>query len=1148
MIGIGSLLTAQIEVPAGIFARVIDQETQVSEAFEDYAKALVQVTDVVSFQSAFPQAKTEELTRTYFLKLKPNADYTYFSDLLKSNPDFEEVLIEYVALKTCTPSAQGCTNPPIVVEESECSNATNYNDPGSQCTDHIERMELPCAWTETDGSSDVVVGVVDVFFDQSHPDLAFKFKSISGNCIEAAATSSHGYASAGGITAIRNNGLCVAGAGGETKLRGYCVGGGDLCVGGAPPNSLIMLAWEAYLDGVEVINISYSGNDLFRPIIQEIVDGGTTVVVAAKGDSHSQIADIRGVINVGQLTEQGEYQRYESDEADLNIDIAVPILNSYRLTSPLVDDCGRGTAQSSMAAAYVSGTVALLLAEAPCLSPAAIEKILKATSNSIPGADDPASPFYEEIKNVGALNAYQAVLAAKKYSAETLKVQSGETVIIENDVRFFKKVEIEPLGRLIFRNSMISMSETNPAQHKEGFFTVKRGAKLIFEETKVTSACRDGAWGGIRVWGNNEREQPEAMTATGLMNYNVLVDADDAGIVYFAKGSSFSRAKRLVATRSDGVPYSVQIERRGGLVVANDAFFIDNQRVAEFLQYPNPISGLPFKNKSRFLNCLFQETTDDFDRAVGVTIWDTDGVTFNKCTFREIDVEAIVSFDAEVFITDGNSFSKSIDLSRSGKHRAISSTSTYPSGGSLVLGDDIGAENEFYFEGRGGTMVNSYSQGRFEAIKITNNSFRRGAKGGTAIDIEGASAYNIEGNTFFNGGNFMRLRNTSDGSRVVESQVQCNYFQEGSTGVSITGENGNTEIVGNDFYVITSDIRLAANSSIKGVQGGPGQPADNCFYQEDDKDIVEGVGINDFIYFVEDGGVPDCSDPLNAVGYTIVETTLVSTACSSNRPPLPGFQDRFGVKSDMYSAEVESSNDPNNVILFEAKISSKELYASMYQKLIWDRLKSGNNSEALMLANEFEEKVFPFTLFGTLVETGDYQQAELLLNSSTSTTDGFSDFKFIQSINLARLKDTIGYELSGGDYEILDKLADDDGEYSGYAKALMLYLENVRYEIEEIGVMPPKTINSSPNKLPSSIVYPNPANDFLIIPVQVNENTTEPYTIEIQTMDGRLQISKRITPESFMSIDVSELKPGVYVVSIKSLSKTIESSKVVIAR
>ncbi|MBL0083735.1 MAG: hypothetical protein IPP37_15560 [Saprospiraceae bacterium] len=111
--------------------------------------------------------------------------------------------------------------------KAQCSNPPAYNDPGCGVffpNNAFNVMNIPCAWTVTNGDPNVVVAVFDRYFDVDHRDLAGKIEKMhySDDCNpNEDPTVTHGTASMGAIAAIRNNGECVAGAGGDIKVAGF---------------------------------------------------------------------------------------------------------------------------------------------------------------------------------------------------------------------------------------------------------------------------------------------------------------------------------------------------------------------------------------------------------------------------------------------------------------------------------------------------------------------------------------------------------------------------------------------------------------------------------------------------------------------------------------------------------------------------------------------------------------------------------------------------------------------------------------------------------------------------------------------------------------------------------------------------------------
>ena len=89
---------------------------------------------------AFPNAESEMLQKVLVIDAADPLDLPAVKSSLDSSGLFSLVEIEYEQ------EALGCGSPEV------------YNDPGALATDHIDNMELPCAWTITKGNPSVSIG------------------------------------------------------------------------------------------------------------------------------------------------------------------------------------------------------------------------------------------------------------------------------------------------------------------------------------------------------------------------------------------------------------------------------------------------------------------------------------------------------------------------------------------------------------------------------------------------------------------------------------------------------------------------------------------------------------------------------------------------------------------------------------------------------------------------------------------------------------------------------------------------------------------------------------------------------------------------------------------------------------------------------
>lgn len=1106
-----------------------------SQQYKEFSAYFISENNILEYKEAFVGAKSESLRRAIYILPENKNTIPALKQTLENSGFFDLVDIFYSAI------APGREDRVANEMAASCNNPENYNDPGALATQHIEKMELPCAWSISHGCPEISVGVVDVFFANNHPDLP-GFIEIKGGCDPNRNVCGHGYASAGGVAGIVNNNLCVAGAGYNTSLRGYCDGAtymGNPC-GGCSVNVNEDM-WPAYLDGNRVINVScsnISNSPMFIDLVNEMTSNGVNLVVSAYGNGHSAYANIPGVINVAQLDINGNFVPYNGIET--NVDIGVPILNMWRLQSPLVEDCSLGSANSSLAAPYVSGVIALMLCENPCLSPAEIENILKNTSNPIPNADDPGDPYYTQLNGAGALNAYQAVLAAQGAIPLPLTVQSGQTVTISNQTVSYSAITIEPTGTLIINNqSVVQM-------HKLGVITVKRGAKLIVDNSTLTTSCPKDYWGGIRVWGNNTMPQPVVYDINDNPLTQVALTADQAGVVFLLNNSRYERGN-AISTHALGVDYPTMVSLRGGVVFAKNTEFVDNRRVAEFTQYPPPSAGYTFQNTSKFIDCLFTEESGEVDGSIGVTIWDTDGITFERCTFSNLDWEGILTYDAGAIIKDGNNF---LD-----NWRAITNTATYPFGAWLEVGDKNGELIPNYFESPNRDFIYSSASNKWGGLKVYHNEFF-GGKGGIGIWIDGPSQFQVDNNSFEGLSGAMTVVNSGAKNEWKQNFIRCNAIQNTVWGIDFYGENRHAQFLGNQFQSVESDMLLRGDASIKGRirtnQGGPGSPASNCFDSPLGGDIIteSSATTESFRYWTPGETSQPCLIPTTPGNYTISYTFGDLTDCSK----LPGAidnpteEDLDNIRQQIVSLEGQLQQDPNNQTL------EAQWLDALYQKelllggLVRERMEAGDYAGAEALLAQENTVEADYSLFGLKMDRGAYTEAQAFLNTLPQTTQDETWFVQVQQINIQRLQNEETFQLSAQQESLLNQVADSESPVRSYARAILMLLKDKHYESEhplvERSAQPTGKVEPDAEPATKWTVAPNPANHS--VRIDFGRETSEDAVLTLTDIHGRIMLQLDIPKVIIATIETGGLPEGIYMAVLKENGKPSGQSRIAI--
>lgn len=245
----------------------------------------------------------------------------------------------------------------------------------------------------------------------------------SDQCSVQAKSSWHGMEVAGVVGAATNNAIGMASVGGNTtvlpvRVLGKC--------GGYESDIIAGMRWAAGLSvpgistvptrAARVINLSlgFSGicDSAYQQAITEVVSAGAVVVVAAgnvDGKAVESPGNCSGVITVGALRHVGTKAGYSAVGPEITLSAPggncinttgtciYPILSASNIgtTTPDTDTVG-GLAYSaglgtSFSAPMVSGTVALMLAVHPSLTPDAVKLILTRSARAFPqsggGAD-----------------------------------------------------------------------------------------------------------------------------------------------------------------------------------------------------------------------------------------------------------------------------------------------------------------------------------------------------------------------------------------------------------------------------------------------------------------------------------------------------------------------------------------------------------------------------------------------------------------------------------------------------------------------------------------------------------------------------------------------------------------------------------------
>ncbi|HEX4952723.1 MAG TPA: S8 family serine peptidase [Thermoanaerobaculia bacterium] len=264
-----------------------------------------------------------------------------------------------------------------------------YNDPYSHLQHGLATLHLPQAHALATGRG-VRVAVIDTGVDFDHPELAGRVRKANNFVSFGEPTFTgdvHGTAVAGVIAADANNREGIVGIAPEAEILALkaCWPDATGSRGAACNTYTLAQAIESALaEGAQVLNLSLSGPEdpLLARLLAKALARGVVVVAAAperpgEGDFPSSQA---GVVAVRAAGLDGAIARQVGD-ASSHVGVAAPGVD---ILAPVPRGAYDFFSGSSLAAAQVSGVVALLLEKRPGLSSRELVELLRRTGRAVP--------------------------------------------------------------------------------------------------------------------------------------------------------------------------------------------------------------------------------------------------------------------------------------------------------------------------------------------------------------------------------------------------------------------------------------------------------------------------------------------------------------------------------------------------------------------------------------------------------------------------------------------------------------------------------------------------------------------------------------------------------------------------------------------
>lgn len=292
------------------------------------------------------------------------------------------------------------------------SSGSHYNDPLYDLQTNLTTLGIPQAHERSQGAG-VRVALIDTAVDVAHPDLRERIAG-AHSFVDTPAASSRGYrhgtAMAGLIAATANNRVGIVGIAPLAQVEVF-----EACwqlqpnADEAACNTFTLAkALAAVIDArIPLVNLSIAGpaDPLLSALIEAGLKRGAIFVGAASGDADTFPVNVPGVIGVGSNEHQVGHPT-----------LTAPSVHVLTLRPRAQYDFVSGT---SVAAAEVTGVIALLLAADPHLTPSSVEELLRRTA----GSGSQANPA-EALSATGAVDANAALTGIEAARARRVAASS----------------------------------------------------------------------------------------------------------------------------------------------------------------------------------------------------------------------------------------------------------------------------------------------------------------------------------------------------------------------------------------------------------------------------------------------------------------------------------------------------------------------------------------------------------------------------------------------------------------------------------------------------------------------------------------------------------------------------------------------------
>ena len=678
----------------------------------------------------------------------------------------------------------------------------------------------------------------------------------------------------------------------------------------------------------------------------------------------------------------------------------------------------------------------------------------------------------------------------------------------------------------------------------DGTITVEREAKLIVDGGKVRRAntCTPTQfWRGIVVQGNNTMAQP---------NPNGILSANQAGVVLL-KGSGMIEGA-IIGAAAKGHPIWDVPQFRGGLIQATDFTFRDCRKGAEFMKYDG------FVDFSQFTNVLFERTSSG-SMHTGVSIWDTESILFERCTFQNMTSSGIIGWDAVFNVKQGNRFN--------GSEIAILAGASTPLIGQIQVGVlGLQGDNRNKFEGNTvGVRATANSK-----VEIFSNDF---ASFDFDVAINGTTQSALTDNYFAAEAAGNQFENTGDNS----NQNLCNDYVGNIVGTNIVGRNTGFLFRQEDFATDFHDLFIEpflnippvppappVPGEIQMLQGIPGGARWNYFSIGKPENIKTSTVLPNnntvqFFYFHPDPNIdlrlkPKCA--LNDMCLPSSNFTNIQTGgppfndCMFPEPPEEPCRTKpclDAIRIQIAQKTVEYTANPTTQLAGELQnlVTRREYITS---DLIRGYVAINNWTAVETLLNEDMNPSNRRRMVGAKLEQNQFAAANALLQSFPQSTTDDQYFVQVQQINAARLSNPT-FALSSTQEATLLGIAESSSQEAGYAQSILGILTGQVFmpKLPDLGGERSSSPSGQPALIGALQVSPNPVSDVLEVQVPKQVDRAVSQILELRDMATGILVQRiRVPDGNNVSISVQALPSGLYLLSLQEQGIVIARQKIAV--